>query len=68
MEVAGKMVIKALGIHNEDFVHIFGSNITIKGYFPFYPAIGLAESISNLNRAPELLNAELLINNESPPC
>ncbi|MHA1727545.1 MAG: alpha/beta hydrolase [Promethearchaeota archaeon] len=59
----------ALGIASGNYTEIFGSNLTIKGLIPFYPAFFLFSEpyIPGYTR-PEFLDPRLLVNEASPPC
>ena len=58
----------ALGIDNGSYSTIFGDNLTIKGYIPFYPANGHSE-YKNITGAIEFVHPDdYLIKSDSPPC
>jgi len=57
----------ALAIHSGNYEHYFGSNLTIKGLIPFYPANGGSVHY-DIGGDPKLIDPILLVNNTSPPC
>ncbi|MGV9198980.1 MAG: hypothetical protein ACOC44_17845 [Promethearchaeia archaeon] len=55
----------ALGIYSGDYTSVFGDDLRIIGYIPFYPANGL----SGLEGKDEFKNPEqYLIDGNAPPC
>ncbi|MHA1341823.1 MAG: alpha/beta hydrolase [Promethearchaeota archaeon] len=67
---AGGQLTCALGlaIASGNYTSMFGSDITIKGIIPFYPANFIEGRQQFLDGLPEFLNPELLITSSSPPC
>jgi predicted esterase len=57
----------ALGIHSGKYASIFGTNITIKGLIPYYPANGMPKFL-DLTGDEDLVSPERLIDSTSPPC
>ena len=51
---------------NEDYADLFSSDMKVKGLIPFYPPNGLQSDL--MTGAPELLNPEMLVEEDSPPC
>ena len=58
----------ALGIASGDYKDMFGTNLTIKGLIPFYPANGMAKWFGIEHEDKDLLNPERLVDKQSPPC
>ena len=59
--------VMGLGIASGDYEDIFGTALTIKGIIPFYPGNGIAPMIG-VDGTEELVNPELLVDEDSPPC
>ena len=57
----------ALGIHSEDYNHYFGSNLTIRGLVPFYPANDISRDFG-IGGDQRLVDPAHLVDNTSPPC
>jgi len=58
----------ALGIWSGLYESWFGSNLTIKGYIPFYPGNGLINHLVEDGGDPKIIDPPLLINASAPPC
>ena len=58
----------ALGIYKGTYTHLFGTNLTIKGFIPFYPASGMNGYLGISGFNSELVNPKQMINETSPPC
>lgn len=58
----------ALGIWSGLYQSVFGPNLTIKGYIPFYPGNDLSNHLLTDGGDPNLINPPLLINASAPPC
>ncbi|MFW9948792.1 MAG: hypothetical protein ACFFKA_01535, partial [Candidatus Thorarchaeota archaeon] len=58
----------ALAYTNTSFSHYFNPLLKIKGLIPYYPANGIAKSVLGIEGSPELINPELLVSVNSPPC
>ncbi len=58
----------ALCIASGKYKSMFGDNLTIKGFVPFYPANGMARYFGIEGKDRDLANPESLINEDSPPC
>jgi len=58
----------ALGIASGKYKDQFGSNLTIKGLIPFYPANGMMKYFGIKVEDKNLANPENLIDKNSPPC
>ena len=56
-----------LAINNEEYKNIFSPKIKVKGVILYYPANGLP-SLGNIEGDSKLLNPELLVQKNSPPC
>jgi len=56
----------AFAIGSENYTHMFGPDLTIKGLIPFYPPNGVQRNL--VEGSPELLNPEELVREDSPPC
>ena len=56
----------ALAINNESYADMFSSHLKIKGLIPFYPPNGLQSDL--LTGSPGLLDPEMLVEEDSPPC
>ncbi len=55
-----------LGISSGNYSALFGTNLTIKGLIPFYPANGHA---ARFGGSPEFINPDdYLVDSNSPPC
>ena len=58
----------ALAIATGDYTSTFGSELTIKGYVPFYPVIDLNSDIDGGVSNQEFYSPASLISANSPPC
>jgi len=58
----------ALGIYKGTYATLFGTNLTIKGFIPFYPASGMNGYLGICGFNPEFVNPKQMINETSPPC
>ena len=67
---AGGQLTCALGwgITSGQYTEIFGTNLTIKGIIPFYPANGMMKWFNIEVEDNDLGNPERLIDKKSPPC
>ncbi|MHA1413097.1 MAG: carboxylesterase family protein [Promethearchaeota archaeon] len=59
--------VAALAIASKNYSNYFSSNITVKGFIPFYPANGQM-IFFGINGKKEFMNPELMVNKYSPPC
>lgn len=57
----------SLAIASGNFTSIFGNNITVKGFIPFYPANGESLSVE-ITGNQTLVDPRSLVTNDSPPC
>lgn len=57
-------IATALGISSGDYSGIFDPRLNIKGYIPYYPAIGMAK----IGGDPDLIYPTALVRQDSPPC
>ena len=58
----------ALAINKGTYTHLFGTNLTIKGLIPFYPANGMNGYLGISGTNSELIHPKQMINTTSPPC
>ncbi len=58
----------ALGIAGGEHSHLFNSQVTVKGYIPFYPANRATLLLEEIGGAEEWIDVEKLIRPDSPPC
>jgi len=58
----------ALAIESGEYTDWFGTNLSIVGYVPFYPASGMEKYFDNLGGSEELVDPIHLIDKDSPPC
>ncbi|MHA1147898.1 MAG: hypothetical protein ACTSR8_06600 [Promethearchaeota archaeon] len=58
----------ALGIASGKYNNLFGTNLTIKGLIPYYPANGMMKYFGIQVEDKDLANPENLIDKNSPPC
>jgi len=57
----------SLAIANGGYPELFGHNLTIKGFIPFYPANGLL-NFFGIGGKEEFINPEIMVEENSPPC
>jgi len=57
----------SLAITSEAYPELFGHNLTVRGFIPFYPANGLL-NFFGIGGKEEFINPEKMIEENSPPC
>ncbi len=58
----------ALAMAGGEHEELFSPEIKVKGYVPFYPANRATPILETIGGAPEWLDVELLVREDSPPC